>query len=50
MLEILKGPVQAVQEFYQLTGRAMRNVTRKPHYLDDVMLQMNSKKSSGSCM
>lgn len=42
MLEFLKGPIQAVQEFYQLTGRAMRNVTRTPHYVDDIVLQMNS--------
>lgn len=42
MLEILKGPVQAIQEFYQLTGRSFRNIARKPHYFDDIILQMNS--------
>lgn len=42
MLDILKGPIQAVQDFYELTGRAIRNVTRKPHYFDDVKLQMDT--------
>lgn len=42
MLDILKGPILAIQEFYELTGRAMRNVARKPHYFDDIMLQMDS--------
>ena len=42
MLDILKGPVQAIQEFFELTGRAIRNVTRKPHYLDDIRLQMDT--------
>ena len=42
MLDILKGPIQAIQEFYELTGRALRNVARKPHYVDDIMLQMDA--------
>jgi phospholipid/cholesterol/gamma-HCH transport system permease protein len=42
VLDILKGPILAIQEFYELTGRAMRNVARKPHYFDDIMLQMDS--------
>ena len=42
MLDVLKGPVQAVQEFYALTGRAIRNVVLKPLYLDDILLQMDS--------
>lgn len=42
MFDFLKGPVQAIQEFYQLTGRAFANVVKKPHYLDDVMLQMDT--------
>ena len=32
----------AIQEFYLLTGRAIRNVARKPHYLDDIKLQMDT--------
>ncbi len=42
MLDLLKAPIQAVQDFYELTGRAMRNVFRKPHYLDDIKLQMDT--------
>jgi phospholipid/cholesterol/gamma-HCH transport system permease protein len=42
VLDILKGPILAVQEFYGLTGRAFRNLFRKPHYFDDVLLQMES--------
>ena len=42
MLDILKGPIAAIQEFYLLTGRALRNVARKPHYFDDVKLQMDA--------
>ena len=42
MLDTLKGPIQAVQDFCELTGRAIRNVFRKPHYVDDILLQMES--------
>jgi phospholipid/cholesterol/gamma-HCH transport system permease protein len=42
VLDILKGPIAAIQDFYLLTGRALRNVARKPHYLDDIKLQMDS--------
>jgi len=42
VLDFLKGPIYAIQEFYLLTGRALRNVARKPHYLDDVLLQMEA--------
>jgi phospholipid/cholesterol/gamma-HCH transport system permease protein len=42
VLDILKGPILAIQEFYELTGRAIRNVARKPHYVDDILLQMDS--------
>ena len=42
MFDFLKGPILAIQDFYLLTGRALRNVTRKPHYLDDIKLQMDS--------
>ncbi|MEX2261827.1 MAG: ABC transporter permease [Bryobacteraceae bacterium] len=41
MLDFLKGPVFAVQEFYLLAGRAVRNIFRRPHYLDDVFMQMD---------
>ena len=42
VLDFLKGPIQAIQEFYELTGRALRNVFRRPHYVDDIMLQMDT--------
>lgn len=42
MLDLLKGPIQAVQDFFELTGRALRNVIRKPHYYDDIRLQMDT--------
>ena len=41
MLDILKGPFIAVQEFTLLTGRALRNVTARPHYTDDIIMQMD---------
>jgi phospholipid/cholesterol/gamma-HCH transport system permease protein len=42
VLDLLKAPIQAVQDFYELTGRALRNVFRRPHYLDDIKLQMDT--------
>ncbi len=41
MLDLLKEPVLAVQEFLLLAGRAFRNVFRTPHYGDDIVLQMD---------
>jgi phospholipid/cholesterol/gamma-HCH transport system permease protein len=42
VLDILKGPILAIQDFFELTGRAIWNVARKPHYVDDILLQMDS--------
>jgi len=42
LLNFLKEPVLAVQDFFVLTGNALRNMFRKPHYSDDVVLQMDS--------
>ena len=42
MLDILKGPIEAIQDFFDLTGRAFRSVFRKPHYFNDIMLQMDA--------
>ncbi len=42
MLDLLKEPVLAVQEFVVLGGSAFRNIFRKPHYFDDVILQMDT--------
>ncbi len=41
MLDLLKRPVQTVQDFFLLTGRALRNIFRTPHYWDDIALQMD---------
>lgn len=42
MLDFLKPPVQAIQDFYILSGRALKNLVRPPHYTDDIALQMDS--------
>ncbi len=42
MLDLLKAPVFAVQEFFLLTSAAFRNIFRSPHYGDDVALQMDA--------
>lgn len=42
MLDLLKAPVLAAQDFFLLTGKAFRNIFRTPHYGDDVALQMDS--------
>ena len=41
MLDFLKPPVAAIQDFYGLAGLALRNVFRSPHYSDDIALQMD---------
>jgi phospholipid/cholesterol/gamma-HCH transport system permease protein len=41
LLDFLKGPIQAVQEFTVLAGQAMRNIGRTPHYGDDILIQMD---------
>ena len=41
MLDLLKTPVIAAQEFFLLAGRALRNIFRSPHYGDDIALQMD---------
>ncbi|HTS74801.1 MAG TPA: ABC transporter permease [Bryobacteraceae bacterium] len=42
LLDILKPPVLTFQDFIVLTGRSWRNVFRAPHYLDDVLIQMDT--------
>jgi phospholipid/cholesterol/gamma-HCH transport system permease protein len=42
LLDLLKEPVLAAQEFFVLAGRAFRNIFLSPHYWDDVALQMDS--------
>ncbi len=41
MLELLKGPVVTVQEFFNLLAAAFKNIFRKPHYNADTFLQMD---------
>jgi len=41
LLDFLKPPVAAFQDFYILAGRALRNVFRSPHYADDIAIQMD---------
>jgi phospholipid/cholesterol/gamma-HCH transport system permease protein len=41
VLDFLKPPVLAVQEYFTLTGRAVQNTVRRPFYADDLFLQMD---------
>ncbi len=41
LFNFLKEPILSVQEFFVLTGHALRNIVRQPHYGDDVILQMD---------
>ncbi len=42
LLDFLKGPVQVFQDFIILSMRAMANVFRSPHYVDDILIQMDT--------
>ena len=42
MLDLLKSPIAAIQDFYVLAGRAIANVFVAPHYVDDITLQMDN--------
>ena len=41
MLDLLKRPVETFQDFIYLSGRAIRNIVRKPHYGYDILMQMD---------
>jgi phospholipid/cholesterol/gamma-HCH transport system permease protein len=41
LLDLLKNPLAVFQEFIFLSGRALRNIFRSPHYIDDIFLQMD---------
>lgn len=41
LLDFLKSPIEGLQDFYILAGRALKNLFRKPHYVDDIALQMD---------
>jgi phospholipid/cholesterol/gamma-HCH transport system permease protein len=42
LLDILKTPVETFQDFIVLTGRAFKNIFRSPHYVDDILIQMDT--------
>jgi len=42
LLDFVKEPVLSAQEFFQLTGRTLKNTFRRPHYGDDIILQMDA--------
>jgi phospholipid/cholesterol/gamma-HCH transport system permease protein len=39
LLDLLKSPIFAFQEFVFLSGRAFRNIFRTPHYGEDIIIQ-----------
>ncbi|MEP6962983.1 MAG: ABC transporter permease [Acidobacteriota bacterium] len=41
MLDFLKPPIQAFQDFVVLSSRAVTNIFRRPHYYGDVFQQMD---------
>src|SRR6266404_4086809 len=41
LLDFLKEPFLAIQEFFILAGAALRNIFRRPHYSDDIFIQMD---------
>jgi len=41
LLNLLKPPIEAFQEFVLLSIRAVRNIFRSPHYADDIFVQMD---------
>lgn len=42
MLDLLKSPVLTVQEFFVLVGRTLKNIPRRPHYGNDLIMQMDT--------
>ena len=41
LLDFLKTPIASFQDFLFLAGRSFLNIFRRPHYYDDVALQMD---------
>jgi phospholipid/cholesterol/gamma-HCH transport system permease protein len=41
LLRFVAGPIASFQEFLFLAGRAFANLFRRPHYADDVFIQMD---------
>ena len=42
MLDYLKSPVQSFQDFLHLAARSIGNITKKPIYWNDILMQMDS--------
>jgi phospholipid/cholesterol/gamma-HCH transport system permease protein len=42
LFDLLKRPIASFQDFILLTGRATRNIFRSPHYVDDILIQMDA--------
>ncbi len=42
MFDFLKTPVETFQDFIVLSGRSFRNIFRSPHYVDDILIQMDT--------
>lgn len=42
MFDFLKRPIESFQDFIVLSLRAMGNIFRSPHYVDDILIQMDS--------
>ncbi len=41
MLDFFKTPIATFQDFILLSGRAVKNIFRTPHYVDDIFMQMD---------
>lgn len=39
MLDLLKSPILSFQDFISMSGRAVGNIFRSPHYTDDILIQ-----------
>ena len=42
LLDYLKSPVQSFQDFLHLAARSIGNITKKPIYWNDILMQMDS--------
>lgn len=42
MFDFLKGPILNLQNFIVLSGRAVMNIFRSPHYAQDIAMQMDT--------
>jgi len=41
LLDFLKPPIAAVNDFFVLTGTALANIFRRPRYIQDILIQMD---------